>query len=102
MFIPGTISVVDQDRCAACLTCVRLCPYGVPQIGEAGVAEIEPASCQGCGVCASVCPRKAISLQHYKDGQIVAKVEVLFGSREFEEASPHTAAAGVAVTAEVD
>ena len=90
MFVPGTIAVVDQDRCAACLTCVRLCPYSVPQINEAGVAEIEPASCQGCGVCASVCPRKAISLQHYKDGQIVAKVEVLFGSPEFEEASPGT------------
>ena len=90
MFVPGTISVVDQDRCAACLTCVRLCPYDVPRVGEAGVAEIEPAACQGCGVCASVCPRKAISLQHYKDGQIVAKVEVLFGSREFEEASPKT------------
>jgi len=84
MYIPGTVSVVDQDSCAACLTCVRLCPYGVPQISEEGVAFIEPAACQGCGVCASVCPRKAIALQHYKDGQVISKVEVLFGKPEFE------------------
>ena len=88
MFIPGTVSVVDQDHCAACLTCVRLCPYGVPEVGEDGVAYIEPAACQGCGVCASVCPRKAIALQHYKDGQVISKVEVLFGAQDYEEKAP--------------
>jgi heterodisulfide reductase subunit A-like polyferredoxin len=71
--ISGIISVVDQDHCAACLTCVRECPFDVPVITEDGVAYIEPASCQGCGMCASVCPRKAIEVQHYKDDQIVAK-----------------------------
>ena len=91
MYVPGTISIVDQDRCAACLTCVRLCPYGVPAVGEDGVAFIEPAACQGCGVCASVCPRKAIALQHYKDGQVISKVEVLFGGEEFEAQAPHGA-----------
>jgi len=76
----GEVSEVDPKRCAACLTCVRLCPYGVPQINEEGVAYIEPASCQGCGVCASVCPRKAISTRHYRDEQLIAKMDVLFDS----------------------
>jgi heterodisulfide reductase subunit A-like polyferredoxin len=88
MYIPGTISVVNPDRCAACLTCARLCPYGVPEVGEDGVAYIEPAACQGCGVCAGACPRKAIDLQHYKDGQVISKVEVLFGSEDFEAKAP--------------
>ena len=83
----GVISEVDEKRCAACLTCVRLCPYNVPQISEQGVAYIEPASCQGCGLCASVCPRKAIVTRHYDDEQIATKLDVLFGDPEFEAAA---------------
>jgi heterodisulfide reductase subunit A len=80
----GVISEVDQSTCAACLTCVRLCPYDVPVVTEEGVAYIEPASCQGCGVCASACPRKAITTRHYRDSQITAKVDVLFGDEACE------------------
>lgn len=89
--LPAVVSVVDQQLCAACLTCVRMCPYEVPKIvriegpvGREWAAYIEPALCQGCGVCASVCPRKAIVTYHYEDDQIVSKVEVLFDSEEFE------------------
>ena len=30
MTFPGVISKVDGSKCAVCLTCVRLCPYGAP------------------------------------------------------------------------
>ncbi|MBM3132838.1 MAG: CoB--CoM heterodisulfide reductase iron-sulfur subunit A family protein, partial [Chloroflexi bacterium] len=73
----GVVSVVDEDKCVACLTCVRACPFGVPKFGPRNAVVIESAACQGCGICASVCPRKAISVQHYKDGQVVAKSAVL-------------------------
>jgi heterodisulfide reductase subunit A-like polyferredoxin len=82
----GIVSEVNGHVCAGCLTCVRLCPYDVPQIGEDGVAHIEPASCQGCGVCASACPRKAIVTRHYSDNQIVSKIDVLFGDLQSEAA----------------
>jgi heterodisulfide reductase subunit A-like polyferredoxin len=87
----GEVSVVDQKRCAACLTCVRLCPYNVPTINEAGVAYIEAAACQGCGVCASACPRKAISTLHYSDGQLVAKTDAMCID---DDESPALAACG--------
>jgi len=77
LMVGGVVSVVDPDKCVACLTCVRSCPYDVPVINKEGVASIEPAACQGCGICASVCPRKAITLQHYSDKQIIAKVDAL-------------------------
>ncbi|MHC5060732.1 MAG: FAD-dependent oxidoreductase [Planctomycetota bacterium] len=78
MTISGVISKVDADKCAACLTCVRLCPYDVPVIVAEGVAEIEPAMCHGCGICAAECPAKAIELMHYKDKQVIAKTKALF------------------------
>jgi len=73
----GAVSVVDPKKCVACLTCVRVCPYGVPRINADGVAEIPMASCQGCGVCAGECPAKAIELLHYRDAQIICKSEAL-------------------------
>ncbi len=75
----GVVAEVDQDKCAACLTCVRVCPYDVPIIElETKKAKIEAAACQGCGVCVSECPVKAITLHHYTDAQVFAKEEALF------------------------
>jgi heterodisulfide reductase subunit A-like polyferredoxin len=76
--VGGVVSVIDGDKCVACLTCIRMCPYDVPAINEKGVAEIEAAKCQGCGICASECPAKAIQLMHYKDEQVMAKTGTLF------------------------
>ncbi len=68
---------VMQENCAACLVCVRSCPYNVPVINEMGVSYIDPALCQGCGVCAAECPAKTIKLNWYEDNQLLSKVEAL-------------------------
>jgi len=75
--ISGVISRVDPDKCAVCLTCVRLCPYGAPFINEEHKAEILPALCQGCGICSSVCPGHAIQLQHFRDDQVFEEIDAL-------------------------
>ncbi len=76
--VGGVISVVEEGKCVACLTCVRTCPYYVPIIDENGVAKIDVATCRGCGICAAECPVKAIQLKHYTDHQIVEKAKALF------------------------
>jgi len=78
ILVGGVVSTVDSDRCAACLTCVRTCPYNIPYVGEEGYAVIEAAECHGCGICASECPGKAITLKHFTDEQITAKEDALF------------------------
>jgi len=78
IWVGGVVATVDSSRCAVCLTCVRACPYGVPHIKGEGHAMIEPAECHGCGICASECPGKAITLQHFTDKQITAKTDALF------------------------
>ncbi|MDI6790881.1 MAG: 4Fe-4S binding protein, partial [Thermodesulfobacteriota bacterium] len=74
----GVVAEVDQENCAACLTCVRTCPYHVPFINSHGVSEIDAAKCQGCGCCASECPAGAITMHHFTDEEIAAKVGALF------------------------
>ena len=84
--VGGVVAVVEAEKCTGCLTCVRVCPYDAPAInpqaigagGILGAAEIAPAACRGCGICAGECPAKAIQLQHYRDEQILAKTEALF------------------------
>jgi len=79
------VAVVDATKCVGCLTCVRICPYEVPQIrvdhtgigNIVGAAYIEPAVCQGCGSCAAECPARAIQLMFYKDVQTLAKIDTL-------------------------
>lgn len=78
LMVGGQVSVVDPDKCAACLCCVRACPYNVPVISdEEGAAYINPAECRGCGVCASECPGKAIQLQHFTNDQIGSMLDIL-------------------------
>ena len=86
MLTNARVAVVDPSMCVGCLTCVRICPYHVPQMktdfsgvgGITGAAFVEPAVCHGCGTCASECPAKAIQLMHYTDAQTLAKVDAMF------------------------
>lgn len=77
--VGGIVASVEPEKCAACLTCVRVCPYGVPFINQEGAAQIDVARCQGCGSCAAECPGKAIQLCHFRDDQIIVKSLALFG-----------------------
>jgi heterodisulfide reductase subunit A-like polyferredoxin len=83
--VGGVVAQVDADKCVGCLTCVRICPYDVPQVradfsgvgGIAGAATIEPAQCHGCGICVAECPAKAIQLLRYRDVQLEASIAAL-------------------------
>jgi heterodisulfide reductase subunit A-like polyferredoxin len=86
MTTSALVAHVDPELCVGCLTCVRICPYDVPQIsadlvgigGIIGAAQIEAAICHGCGSCAAECPAKAIEMMHYRDAQVLKKLDALF------------------------
>jgi heterodisulfide reductase subunit A-like polyferredoxin len=79
LMVGGVVAVVNGERCAACLTCVRICPYGVPAVNVKGEAEIDIIQCKGCGTCAAECPARAIDLMHFRTSQLEAKVGALVG-----------------------
>ncbi len=84
----GMGAEVDAAKCVACLTCVRLCPYGVPAVKER--AHIPAESCQACGTCAAACPAKAITmrsldssvLQEALDSVLLKGAVVVFACRD--------------------
>jgi heterodisulfide reductase subunit A-like polyferredoxin len=81
LYIGGVVAEVDQDKCVGCLTCVRTCPFEIPEVryedmgvGKIkGAAYIEPGLCQGCGTCVGECPAKAIQLISCRDEQVTAQ-----------------------------
>jgi len=68
--MPLRVAVLDRDRCDSrkCgQPCIRFCPRvrsGIEAIkmGEDGYPIIIEALCVGCGICASKCPFKAITI----------------------------------------
>jgi heterodisulfide reductase subunit A-like polyferredoxin len=78
IMVGGVVATVDSGKCAACLTCVRACPYDIPRVDDHSHAVIDPAECHGCGTCVAECPGKAITLAHFTDDQLIAKIEALF------------------------
>jgi formate dehydrogenase beta subunit len=55
--------ILFQDKCATCLTCLRVCPYHVPYLDDSGTIQIPAEQCQACGICVAECPAKAIILR---------------------------------------
>ncbi len=92
MLTNARVAVVDPAKCVGCLTCVRICPYEVPQVTSrvfgvgniSGAAFIEPAVCHGCGSCVSECPARAIQLMHYTDAQMLTKIDAVFDIQSME------------------
>jgi heterodisulfide reductase subunit A-like polyferredoxin len=78
--VGAQVSVVDQDKCISCMTCVHVCPYGAPYANRDNKAEIAAAKCMGCGICAAECPARAIQLNHFESGQFNVLLDKLLES----------------------
>lgn len=54
--------------CTACAMCVRNCPEAIIEIQMKNgkrKAVVDYDYCKGCGICAEVCPVKAIKMEKY-------------------------------------
>jgi heterodisulfide reductase subunit A len=76
--VGGMVAEVMPEKCAVCCTCVRTCPFNVPVIDhEKGAAFIDPALCQGCGMCVAECPGKAIVMSTCSDEMLTEAPSLL-------------------------
>ncbi len=86
------VAEVDSSKCATCLTCYRICPHDsirIERYGERNVyitegekegatweaARVKVETCNGCGLCVSECPAKAIQLVYYPDMEVMEFLE---------------------------
>ncbi len=86
------VAEVDPGKCATCLTCYRICPHDsirIERYGQRNVyitrgakegptweaARVKVETCNGCGLCASECPAKAIQLIYYPDLEVMEFLE---------------------------
>jgi pyruvate ferredoxin oxidoreductase delta subunit len=52
--------VMDKTKCTNCLLCWLYCPEAAIKRHNDGTLSISYDFCKGCGICAEVCPAKAI------------------------------------------
>jgi heterodisulfide reductase subunit A len=73
------VSVVDEDLCSGCGTCVSVCSFDAIELlkQEDGKykAKVNEALCKGCGACVGTCPSGAMQQYGFKDKQILPMVD---------------------------
>ncbi|MCL2700356.1 MAG: FAD-dependent oxidoreductase [Phycisphaerae bacterium] len=73
----GSGAEVVVDKCAACQTCFRVCPFDIPKVTD--VARIDSALCQACGLCMAACPANAIVPKGYEPHALRDRVKSAVG-----------------------
>ena len=63
MFRAEYVAAVDEDECAGCGQCAKICPFDafLPQKRKAK-ARVDRSKCYGCGICRITCVKSAIAL----------------------------------------
>jgi heterodisulfide reductase subunit A len=69
------ISIIDEEKCSGCKTCISICPYkAIGYDSEKGISVINEILCRGCGTCVVACPSNAITARHFEDNTILAEL----------------------------
>ncbi|HET6430234.1 MAG TPA: FAD-dependent oxidoreductase [Phycisphaerae bacterium] len=76
----GSGAEVLVDKCAACLTCLRVCPFDIPVVTD--VARIESTRCQACGICIAECPANAIVARGRELGDLVQRTRAVLADMD--------------------
>jgi len=70
----GLVAQVNNELCAGCKVCIKLCPYNAISKNEEGKVVINKLLCKGCGVCGASCPENAITVYHFTNEQILSEI----------------------------
>jgi heterodisulfide reductase subunit A len=70
-------AIVDMEKCNSCGVCARVCPFGAIEVdikAKTG-AQVTTAACAGCGACVAECRFDAMTVQHFRDEQVLSQIE---------------------------
>ena len=54
--------IIDKSKCNKCTLCYIFCPEGCIERDAEEYFEVNLFYCKGCGICATECPKKAITM----------------------------------------
>ncbi len=92
-FKGSKLAVIERTKCTECRLCQTSCRFSA--VDES--LQIDPFSCEGCGVCVVVCPVEAISLQERISGYaFISKTK--YGTMSHARLNPGEANSGKLVT----
>ena len=60
---------LEKEKCVKCLRCWIFCPEGSIKREKDGTVNINYDYCKGCGICASECKVKAITMEREEKKQ---------------------------------
>jgi heterodisulfide reductase subunit A len=70
------VAKVRHSLCSLCKQCIEACPYGARSIDtDNEKILINPVMCQGCGICATVCPNKSSVIEGFSPRQILEVID---------------------------
>lgn len=67
-FSGGKKAFLLSEKCSLCAECVDVCRFQAITQNKDSAIVIDPLSCEGCGVCAHVCPTEAIEMRDVISG----------------------------------
>ncbi|BBO89403.1 response regulator [Desulfosarcina ovata] len=71
-----TTAVVRHSLCTLCLRCIDTCPYGARFLNEdRQQVQVNPAQCQGCGDCATVCLNNASIVEGFSQRSLFGAID---------------------------
>ena len=60
---PGSVLVIDLERCTGCARCVTACPFGAMRFDAEQRKAVKCDVCAGDPACVAVCPTAALNFQ---------------------------------------
>ncbi len=69
------IVAIHQQKCAQCLTCLRICPHNAIILNDKNRPQIVPEACFSCHLCVASCPAQAIDSKITTNDQVAGRVK---------------------------
>jgi heterodisulfide reductase subunit A len=69
-------STVKDALCIRCRRCVTVCPFEARSYNvQENRIDVDPAGCQGCGMCAVACRNNAAEVSGWSDRQLMSVID---------------------------